>query len=412
MTSVRATVRLRSHAGAAAFLVGSVLVHAGNYAFNLVAVRRLSPANYADIALTVTLLLFAGFVTVGLQMATARTVAEAGGVGAGSTAGARWFGKQAFRFGLALAALIAATSPILAATFRTGSTLPFLAVAISLPFAFATGVGRGLAQGLQRFGRLALSFQAEMVVRLGLGAGLMVAGLGVAGGVGGVAASLIVAALVVRPPSGASAAPEPADRRRLVAALWPAMSLLVGEALVNHADTIIVKQAFDPTVAGQFAAIALLGRSVFFITWPISMLLFPIAGKRAAAGEPTRSILLLGVGVVGAVGAAATIAVALAPEAITGLVLGGEYVAQAHLLAPYVAATALFSCAATIVSFGVAVGSDTAGFGAGAAGIGCTLVLALFHPSLTGIVWAQVVLMAGYVGVTAVWVLRRERTTP
>jgi hypothetical protein len=93
-------------------------------------------------------------------------------------------------------------------------------------------------------------------------------------------------------------------------------------------------------------------------------------------------------------------------------VLGADYVELAHLLAPYVAATALFSCAATIVAFGVAVGSSSAGFAGAAAGVGCLLVLGLFHPSLAAVVWIQVALMAGYLAGAALWVIRRERTAP
>ena len=170
-----------------------------------------------------------------------------------------------------------------------------------------------------------------------------------------------------------------------------------------------MKQAFTPTLAGQFAAIALLGRSVFFVTWPISMLVFPVATRRAAAGEPTRPVLLVALALVGAVGAAATAVAVWAPDTVVDLVLGGDYVAQAHLLAPYVAATALFSCAATIVSFGVAVGVDGAGFAASVAGILCTVVLFVFHPSLGGVVWAQVVMMTTYLIATVAWALRRER---
>ena len=35
------------------FLAGSVTVHAGNYAFNVLTARLLTPAQYADVALTV-----------------------------------------------------------------------------------------------------------------------------------------------------------------------------------------------------------------------------------------------------------------------------------------------------------------------------------------------------------------------
>jgi O-antigen/teichoic acid export membrane protein len=402
-------VRLRL--GALAFLVGSVMVHAGNYGFNLAAVRLLSSAAYADVALTVSLLLFAGFFTVGLQMATARTVAELGTDYRAAHQLAGWLARRTLRLGLVLGGLVALATPVLTETFQTASPVPILAVALALPWAFETGVGRGLAQGLEQFGRLAWSFQAEMVIRLGAGVGLMAIGFGSDGGATGVALSVVAAALVVRPRRTTTPFGErPIDTRRLVVSVGPSMALLAGEALVNHVDTIIVKQAFDPSTAGLFAAVALIGRSVFFVTWPISMLVFPIATRRAAEGRPVTRMLAAAVGGTATVGAAATVVAASAPEWILSTVLGAEHAALAHLLAPYVAATALFAVAATFVSFGLAIGANTAGRIAAGAGLAVASVLAFVHSSLEVVVWAQVITMAIYVAGAATWLFMRLRS--
>ncbi len=186
--------------------------------------------------------------------------------------------------------------------------------------------------------------------------------------------------------------------------------MLVGEALVNHADTIIAKQAFDPIAAGQFAAIALIGRAVFFVTWPVSMLAFPTAAARAARGEPTGRLLVGALAAVFAIGAVAVASASVAPEAIVDLALGAPYVAQASLLVPYVAATALFSTATTIVAFAVAVGRHRAAFMALAFGVFSTTVLASFHPSLAGLVWAQIALNATFLAAAGAWMLRQRES--
>ncbi len=250
-----------------------------------------------------------------------------------------------------------------------------------------------------------------MLVRLGLGAGLLAAGFGVAGALGALTLSLLAAALTIRPSTRESVRLDPVARDRLAAALWPSMALLVGEAMVNHVDTVIVKHAFDPTIAGQFAALALIGRSVFFVTWPVSMLVFPIAARRAAEGVPTRGLLGAAMAAVALVGTLATTVAAVASDAIVTTVLGTQYLSQAHLLAPYVAASALFSCAATVVSFSVATGVDAAALAAAAAGAVVVLMLSVFHRSLDQVVWLQVALMASYAGTASMWVLRRGRVS-
>jgi O-antigen/teichoic acid export membrane protein len=320
---------------------------------------------------------------------------------------ARWFHRRALQLGLVSGVIVLAASPLLADLFNTHGPLPFLAVGAALPAAMTAGVGRGYQQGLARFGRLAISFQAEMLVRLLLGAGLMTAGYGVAGGVGALTASVIAAALVVRVPTGRAGRIDAATRSHLVAALSPSITLLVGEALVNHADTVIAKHAFDPVTAGQFAAIALIGRTVFFVTWPVSMLVFPLAAARAARSEPVTPLLTVAVAAVSSVGAVAVAMAALAPEVIVDLTLGSLYVGQSRLLAPYVAATALFSTATTIMAFAVAIGRDRAAFATLAFGVLSTLVLLSYHPDPVALVWTQVALNAVAAAAAVAWALRR-----
>jgi hypothetical protein len=91
-------------------------------------------------------------------------------------------------------------------------------------------------------------------------------------------------------------------------------------------------------------------------------------------------------------------------------VLGAEYATLAHLLAPYVAATALFAVATTLVSFGLAVGANAAGPIAAGAGLAVSSILAFVHSSLEVVVWAQVIAMAIYVAGAATWLHMRLRS--
>lgn len=387
------------------FLAGTVLVHAGNYAYNLAAARLLTPAEYSDVALAVTGLLLVGFVTVAFQTATARTVA--GGIDDEELrAGlARWFSRRAFQTGLVIAVFLAASAPALELRFRTGSIAPFIGVALALPWAFQLGARRGWAQGSGRFGSLTASFQVEMAVRILFGIGAVVVGLGAAGAIGGLTASVIASVVVLRPGAHGAITPDLAARRRILAALIPSLALLAGEGLMNHVDTVVVKQAFTPDQAGRFAAVALLGRSVFFLTWPVSVLLFPAAAEKASRGESVGRLTAFGVGVVAAAGLLATAVGFAVPEWVIGLALGEGYVGEAGILGPYLLATTLFACSATLASLKLATGDNMAGYAALAAGTVVTGALAVHHTSVEVVVWIQVVLMAAYLVAAAIWTL-------
>lgn len=401
--------RTRPH-GSVWFLAGSVTVHMGNYAFNVLTARWLTPAQYAEVALAATGLLLIGFITVGFQMATARSVAAESSGPEAQASLARWFSRIAFASGGAAAAVLLAGYPALMRSLNLASPVTLLGIATALPFAFVAGVGRGFAQGSSSFGRLAMSFQVEMLVRLVLGVGAVALGFGVAGAVGGLTASVIAAAVIARPPSGPMIALDPGRRRSLVAALGPALMVLAGEALINHVDTVVAKVAFDPTTAGQFAGVALLGRTVFFVSWPVTMVLFPRVAEDAAAGRSVDRAMWLSVSAVSAVGVVATVVGWVMSEEIIGLALGSDFVVMSDLLGPYLVATALFAVASTMLTLQLAAGDDRAGWLAIAGGVCVVVALTVFHDTPETVVLVQVVLMAVFVAAVAARIRRSCRT--
>ena len=57
----------------------------------------------------------------------------------------------------------------------------------------------------------------------------------------------------------------------------PATLTLGGIMGILSLDTIVVRHLFDPTVSGAYAAVAVTGRSLFWSTGAITMVLLPLA---------------------------------------------------------------------------------------------------------------------------------------
>ncbi len=334
----------------AAFLVSAAVVHGGNYLFNVVMGRALGPAPFSDLLVVLTLLLAMTLVSGTLQTAAAKLATESGG-GAAS----RWLRSRALGAGSVLALVIAAGSPMLSRFFNVESPLPFIIIAAGVPALLAQAVDRGVLQGSVRFGRLALSYQAEMWCRLG-GAGLLVwAGLGLNGAVAALALSFWVSWALSRPRSRSG----PATGRPPVGAVAGAALLAAGEVLVNHADLLIVKHFNEAAVAGAFGAIALVGRIPFFAAWTLAALAFPSVA--AGDGRARRQTL----GAVAVIGTGVTVAGWVFPGVVE-LLFGDGFFTYASYLGPYTASTAMFALARTEALLELAAGRHR----------GTTLVLA------------------------------------
>jgi O-antigen/teichoic acid export membrane protein len=215
------TAARRLVAGGSILALALVVTNAGNYLLNLMLGRWLTPAQFSDANLMGTLMLTFTSVALCLELVSARFIGirDAAGRFGDSERLAVSLRRWALGVGLLIGVVLAAASPVWRQLFNTGSAWPFVILAAGMPFYLQASVGRGVMQGRLRFGPLAITFLIEMVVRLSVGSGLVVAGLGVEGATAGLALSLVAAwaaVLVLRggPERGLGAPPGSAEASR------------------------------------------------------------------------------------------------------------------------------------------------------------------------------------------------------
>lgn len=413
--------RLRSRALGAGLLSGSVLlllsttvVNLGNYLFNLSMGRWLGPAAFADLSLLVTLMLMITLVTATVQTVVAKFGATYAVEGASERLAGlrRWGGRWSWMLGTGLGTALVIGAPLLQTFFHTASPLPFILLGVGTPFYFAQGVDRGLLQGRMRFGLLAISYQAEMWSRLAIGVLLVAAGFGVSGAVGALGLSFVATWWVARrarlalPLSGQL---ETRERRAALAFSLPVALALVGQILINNSDVILVKRFFAPTEAGHYAALALIGRIVFFATWSVVTVLLPVVAQRHQRGERHSHLLWLSLAAVLLVSMGVTGVSYLYPTQIVGLLFGSAYLSIAPLLWLYAIATALYALANVIITYRLSTGNGWGSLFAVAAGLTQVGTLWMVHGSLAQVVHLQIVIMSGLLGALLGWELWQRR---
>ena len=290
----------------------------------------------------------------------------------------------------------------------------FVILGAGLPAYLAQSVGRGALQGRLRFEALALTFLVEMAVRLVLGITLVAMGFGVVGATIGLSLSfvatwLVVTVLVGRAPSGGTLADAlPGAELRAYAGLVSV--LLLAQIVANNSDVLVGKASLDPEAAGVYAAVALVGRAIFYLAWSVATVVFPVA----AAAEPGQGgVLRGGLLVVGTLGGVCSLGALLVGGPVLGLVLGGEYSGVSGLLAGYAVATTLFALANLAASVRLAQGRVDVSWLVMAGALLQVALLAIWRADATELVRAQVLAMGVLVvGISAHHVLVVRRDTP
>jgi O-antigen/teichoic acid export membrane protein len=393
VTVTEAPVAARRHLSGALLLTLTMLgVSGSNYLLNLVLARFLSPAEFGDANLAVNLVLVAAAAAATLQLLSARSGAVDD---PHAVATRRRLTRWAWGLGGAAGAFLAFGAASLAETFSASTPILFVIIGIGLPVYLVQAVMRGALQGDLRLGRLALSYAVEAAARVGIALVMLALGFGVVGAATAISLSFVASALVVRhrtavPAGEGGTAPAAGG---FAAVSVAATVLLVGQVVIANGDVVLAKAVMAPGAAGTYAAAAIIGRGLYFLSWAVVHSTFPVVA-RAETRAQRRDASMRALAMVGATCLAGVAVLALFGDRIAPLLLGDGYADVASILVPYAVATTLFAMANLVASLDLAAGRWRA---PAALMIGAalqTLLLIAFGATPMSMVLAQVVAMA------------------
>jgi O-antigen/teichoic acid export membrane protein len=407
--SLKGSAFLRQNA---IFFVGSLLVGFVNYLYYPVLGRLLAPSQYGEVQAVVALFLQLTILLTVLTQVTVNVVANYQDEAH----------KQKVVFELErLAALLSIGVLVLGVIgswqlkqfFQFDSVWPFIVLLLifvaSVPLAFRSAYLRAH----QRFGLVSVANLIGSVARVLFSALFVVAGLQAAGAVGGLLAAQVVAfcyaayyarKLGFRRPTGVHYLSKPSFV--LVAPeLKYALFVLIGTmaiTLLSSIDVFVVKHYFDPQLAGEYAGVSTVARTIFFLTAPIALVLLPAVRLHKPAVE-NRRLLLKSLALTLAVGAPAAVVCMVADRLVTSALMGHRYLAYAHLLPTLSMAMLLLSVVNVVISYYIALRkyqiSSILILSIGSA----AALMWMHHSSLSDIAMNVVYSSAGTLIVLAVW---------
>jgi O-antigen/teichoic acid export membrane protein len=404
--SRRSRLRAALVGGSIIMLASTMLVSIVNFAYNVVMARMLGPSKFGHVNASVTLLMLASAVTLAFQLVCAKFVARNQTSGAKAGVYRSLLGK-AWLVSLAMGgALFVAQKPM--ARFLNLPDSWILAVlAVGIAAYVPLGVRRGAFQGLCSFLRLSGSFIVEALTRLVTGVVLVAVGYGVLGAVGAISAAVLAAYLVPR------MAPE---MRVKTEAGYPAsfgegiqaIVFFVGQVIICNTDIVLVKHFFAPEVAGLYAAVALVGRLLYFASWSVVSAMFPVSAAAKPQDEDPRVVIVPLLAVL-AMSAAFILTLSAFPHLVIHTIFGVEFHQGEPLLALYAAATGTYSLSVVLMAYEMSRRIANTGWLQLVFSGVLVVAIATFHGTLREVIVVQIVLMTTMLLLVSIPFLRRHR---
>lgn len=376
--------------------ISNLVVNAGNYGINLLLGRWLGPSEFSEVSLLVTLLLMLSFWALAFQLTAAKYIAEylVEKKQTELSIFLVWLQKLAIYVGVGLAVLLVSLSFFWKDFFQMQSSLIFIIFGIGMPIYLLMSVNRGVLQGQTNYRKLAITYQVEMWTRLIISVLLVKLGYGVNGVAWGLTLS-ILATWLVSSPNIDKVKNVIFDSKLIVKFFLVVLVYECSQILINNSDTILVKHFFNPTDAGLYAAMALIGRIVYFGTWTVVTLLFPIVIKLEKEGKDHTKYFFGGLAVVGIIAAIIVLVCFFMPELMINILFGNKYLTISPLLWLYALATALFALVNVFVYYNMSLNRHLPIWLTIAGGILQIILIFYLHQSFEQIIFIQIYLMSG-----------------
>ncbi len=379
--------------GSIIMLIGSVFVSLANFGYNIGVARMLGPADFSHAAAAVTILMLASAITLAFQLVCTKLVAKSESIEA-KAAVYRNLHKKSWWVGMALGITMVLASTTLSTYLRLSSPWVIILLAIGLSIYIPLGVKRGGLQGTCRFRGLSLNMGAEAVVKF-IGAIVLIEmGFGVLGAVAAISASVIVAYLLpdaareLRTRGGKT---EPLHLGETVQAIV----FFVGQVIISNIDILMVKHFFAPDLAGLYAAIALVGRLLYFGSWSIVSAMFPVSAE-SREERKTPALLTLPLLMVTGMSVAFVVLLALVPQLVFRSLFGANFTAAVQglnwLLSMNAAATGIYAISVVLITYEMSRRIANTGWLQLVVSGLVVLGIAWFHSSLLQVIVVQEVL--------------------
>jgi O-antigen/teichoic acid export membrane protein len=339
--------------GSIILLIGSVFVSLANFGYNIGVARMLGPSDFSHAAAAVTILMLISAVTLSFQLVCTKLVAQADSTES-KAAVFQHFMKRAWFVGIGLGVFMLLASSIFTSYLRLSSPWIMIILSIGLAIYVPLGVKRGGLQGTCRFRALSWNMAAEAVAKFIAAIALIELGFGVLGAVAAISGSVILAFCL--PDSAKELRGRAVDRpAAAVGETRQAIVFFVGQVIISNIDILMVKHFFQPSEAGLYAAIALVGRLLYFASWSVVSAMFPVSAETKE--EPaTRSFLAIPLLLVTGMSIVFVLVMAAFPRLVFQSLFGSHFHVAGisglnWLLSMNAAATGIYSIAVVLITY-------------------------------------------------------------
>jgi O-antigen/teichoic acid export membrane protein len=386
--------------------VGSMVANVGSYVYHLLMGRLLGPSGYGELSSLLSILyIFTVPLLVG-QMVLVKFVSQFKAHGEVGQAKSLFVSvtKKAliiFLIGLPIAYIVA---PWVTAFLHLPSTIMFFMVYILFAVSLLSIITTSMLQGYQKFLWLSTLISAAIIIKVILSVPFVSFGIVGVLGAAIMAAILTYALYFVPLKFIVRVKPQPTKltRSETIGFAAPTLLTLLGITSIYTTDIILVRHFFSANEAGLYAALAILGKIIFYASSSVAVVLFPVLSERSAKGIQSHKLIISTVTAVVIISIAITIGYFLFPNFIVRMLFGNSYIGAGALLGLFGIFIAFYSVGSIVINACLGMGKTKIWIVPTLCSLLQIIAISVFHTSIQTVIVidiaTSVLLTVGAVG--------------
>ncbi len=290
--------------------------------------------------------------------------------------------------------------PFLSSFLHLNNFFLLLVIGVYIFVSFLYSLPYGVLQGELRFFSLSGLNIASSAVKIIVGTFLVLLGWGVLGALGGYLFSMIVPFIIGVALIFSKVGFSWGKSKQLGIFFYEFRKYSfyfflasLGITIFNTLDVVLVRNIFDEVTSGQYAALSLIGKSIFYLTSPIYFVFFPLISKKNELKEKLTPTLLLASIIVLAVSGSASVFYFLFPHLVVNIFFPAkEYAMLSQYVGLYSVFITVFSLAFLLNNFFLSVGKTAVYKINITCGVLLVGLIFMFSKNLYDVIWTLLVM--------------------
>jgi len=327
-----------------------------NFFFHFSMGRMLGPEDYRILAVLMSIIYVYNVPTEAIQTIISRYTSKFSLRKEGGKI--KFLMLKALKRGFRIATLIFLPSIIISIFLSVFLQINFVLVLftnIFIFFSFLSPITKGILQGRKKFGLLGTNLIIESGLKLLFAISLVAFGFKTFGAMTGVllgvSSGLIFSFYFNK--DILKKEEEKVSFNNIYPKSVPYFITMLVIFLILSLDIILATKFFPPKLAGQYSALSMLGKMIFFATASVGKAMFPLTSEKHEKKENTSKLFKKSILIIASLCILAVLVYAFAPKLVIGILYGSQYIDMAPYLVYSGLALSFLSLSNLILIYGL-----------------------------------------------------------